>query len=133
MFELTVSDHVMIAHSFTGALFGPAQRLHGATYAVEVGFMTERLDAHGLIVDIGAAQQALAAALAPLAYQNLDELPQFAGRNTTTEVLAQYLAQSLAEAVRAGALGPSAPARVQRLAVTLRESPRAWARYEQVL
>lgn len=133
MFELMVSDHVMIAHSFKGELFGPAQRLHGATYAVEVSFLTERLDAHGLVVDIGAAQQALAAALAPLAYRNLDELPQFAGVNTTTEVVAQYLAQSLAQAVRDGALGTSAPERVQRLAVTLCESPTARARYEQAL
>lgn len=129
MFGVTVCDHVMIAHSFRGAVFGPAQRLHGATFAVEAEFRAAALDEDNLVVDIGLAQKALRAALAPLDYRNLDEEPAFAGQNTTTEFLAQYLHARLAEACRDGALGPQAQ-RLVWLGLRLRESPTAWATYE---
>jgi 6-pyruvoyl-tetrahydropterin synthase len=125
MFAVGVSNHVMIAHSLRGAVFGPAQRLHGATYEVRVEVRSPSLDADGIVVDIGLLSQALSDALAPLAYRNLDELPEFVGRNSTTEVLCQYVHAQLAERV-----GRRADC---TLAVTLVESPVAWARYEAAL
>jgi 6-pyruvoyl-tetrahydropterin synthase len=131
-FTLTVRDHFMIAHSFRGAIFGPAQALHGATYVVDVEFRRETLDDDGLVVDIGRASAALKAVLAPLNYRNLDEEPDFAGRNTTTEFLAAALHQRIAERVRAGELGPGATG-LAGLKVTLSESHVAWASYEAPL
>jgi len=129
MFSVCVRDHVMIAHSFRGEVFGPAQRLHGATYVVDAEFRRPALDADGLVVDIGLAGQALRAVLEPLAYRNLDDLPEFAGANTTTEYLAGVIWQRLAEAIRAGRLGPAADG-IARLRVALQESHLAWAAYE---
>jgi len=129
MFSVCVRDHVMIAHSFRGEVFGPAQRLHGATYVVDAEFRRPALDADGLVVDIGQASQALRDVLAPLAYRNLDDLPAFSGANTTTEYLAGVIWQRLVEAIQAGRLGPSAGG-VTRLRVVLRESHVAWAAYE---
>ena len=125
MYTVGVSDHMMVAHSLRGAVFGPAQRLHGATYEVRVEVQAETLDADGIVVDIGRLREALAATLAPLAYQNLDDLPQFAGRNSTTEVLCAYVHTALCTS-----LGPRPGA---ELAVTLVESPVAWARYQAPL
>jgi 6-pyruvoyltetrahydropterin/6-carboxytetrahydropterin synthase len=132
MFKLTVRDHVMIAHSFRGEVFGPAQRLHGATYVVDASFQRRELDADGLVVDIGLAAQALKDVLEPLAYRNLDEVPDFAGRNTTTEFLAREIFHRLAEAVTRGELGEGARG-LTGLQVTLRESHIAWASYEGAL
>lgn len=129
MFKLTVRDHVMIAHSFQGEVFGPAQRLHGATYVVDASFQRRELDADGLVVDIGLAAQALKNVLEPLAYRNLDDVPDFAGHNTTTEFLAREIFHRLAEAVRRGQLGEGARG-LTGLEVTLRESHIAWASYE---
>jgi 6-pyruvoyl-tetrahydropterin synthase len=129
MFSVCVRDHVMIAHSFRGEVFGPAQRLHGATYVVDAEFRRPALDADGLVVDIGLAGQALRAVLAPLAYRNLDELPDFAGENTTTEYLAQAIWRRLVEAIQAGRLGPSAGG-VTWVRVALHESHLAWAAYQ---
>jgi 6-pyruvoyl-tetrahydropterin synthase len=132
MFSVCVRDHVMIAHSFSGAVFGPAQRLHGATYVVDAEFRRPSLDPDGLVVDIGLAGQALRAVLEPLAYRNLDELPEFAGANTTTEFLAQAIWQRLVAELQAGRLGPSASG-VTLLRVALQESHLAWAAYEAEL
>lgn len=132
MYSLNVRDHFMIAHSFTGAVFGPAQRLHGATYVVDATFMRETLDADGLVVDIGLASQQLAAILATMNYQNLDDEPLFAGRNTTTEFLASEIHARLADAVRRGKLGESASG-LSGLRVSLHESHVAWASYEAPL
>jgi 6-pyruvoyl-tetrahydropterin synthase len=129
MYSLCVRDHVMIAHSFRGEVFGPAQRLHGATYVVDAEFRRPALDADGLVVDIGLAGQALRDVLAPLAYRNLDDLPDFAGANTTTEYLAQAIWRGLVEAIQAGRLGPAGGG-VTRLRVALQESHLAWAAYE---
>ncbi|MFQ3622993.1 MAG: 6-carboxytetrahydropterin synthase [Acetobacteraceae bacterium] len=129
MFSLTVSDHVMIAHSFRGEIFGPAQRLHGATFTVEAEFRVPTLDEHGLVVDIGLARAELRRALDTVDYRNLDELPQFAGRNTTTEFMASHIHGLLADALAAGRLGGGGR-RVTSLKVLLRESPLAWAAYE---
>lgn len=129
MFALEVRRHVMIAHSFRGAVFGPAQALHGATFLVDAAFMTETLDPHGLVVDIGRAGDVLEGALAPLAYRNLDDLPDFLGVNTTTEFLAKHIHDRLAEAARAGALGRAA-SEVAAIRVTLSESHVARAWYE---
>src|SRR5690348_7077666 len=126
MFSLTVSDHIMIAHSFRGAEFGPAQRLHGATFVVEAEFRAPKLDHLHLLVDIGLAKQALRAALDTLDYHNLDEEPAHAGLNTTTEYLCQHIHGLLAAAVREGRLGAQGRG-VAGLKVTLRESPNAWA------
>jgi 6-pyruvoyl-tetrahydropterin synthase len=128
VFSVTVRDHVMIAHSLRGEVFGPAQRLHGATYVVDATFRRAELDADGVVVDIGAATAALRAVLDALAYRNLDEVPELAGVNTTTEALARFVADRLADRVGAGGLG--AP---EGLAVTLRESHVAWAGYERSL
>ena len=105
MFSVTVRDHMMIAHSFRGEVFGPAQRLHGATYVVDATFRRSALDADNIVVDIGAAADELRAVLAELTYRNLDDEPVFAGTNTSTEALARVVADRLAERVRAGALG----------------------------
>jgi 6-pyruvoyl-tetrahydropterin synthase len=125
MFSVTVRDHVMIAHSLHGEVFGPAQRLHGATYVVDATFRRAALDADGIVIDIGVAAQALAAVVGALAYRNLDDVDALAGVNTTTEVLARHVADQLAE--RVGALG------LDGLVVTLHESHVAWASYERAL
>ncbi len=105
MFAVEVSDQIMIAHSFRGEIFGPAQKLHGATFVIRVAFLADELDEHGIVVDIARAHEVLKEALAPLNYHNLDELPQFKGVNTTTEFLTKYLFDQLADAARAGKLG----------------------------
>jgi 6-pyruvoyl-tetrahydropterin synthase len=132
VFSVTVRDHMMIAHSLRGEVFGPAQRLHGATYVVDAGFRRAALDADGIVVDIGRAAQALRDVLAELGYRNLDDEAAFAGVNTTTEALARVVADRLADLVRAGALGEGARG-LDGLAVTLRESHVAWASYERAL
>ena len=132
MFSVTVRDHVMIAHSFRGEVFGPAQRLHGATYVVDATFRRPELDADDLVVDIGAATAELGAVLGELNYRNLDDEPALAGRNTSTELLARVVADRLAERVRAGALGESARG-LTGITVTLHESHVAWASYERDL
>src|SRR5699024_4554174 len=132
MYTVTVSDHMMIAHSFCGEAFGPSQRLHGATYTVEVAFSAENLDANGIVVDIGRASGVLRGLLDDLDRQNLDDMAQFAGQNTTTEVLARHIADQLAEALQSGSLG-AAGGRVSALTATLRESPVAWASYQRTL
>jgi 6-pyruvoyl-tetrahydropterin synthase len=129
MFAVEVRDHVMVAHSFSGAVFGPAQRKHGATFVVDATFFTRELDAHGLVVDIGRATQALRAALAPLDYRDLDEVPEFTGRNTTTEFLAAHIHRQLAQACTGAGLG-RAEADIVLLRVTLSESHLARAWYE---
>ena len=129
MYTVCVRDHIMIAHSFSGAVFGPAQQLHGATYLVDVEFRREQLDSDGLVVDIGLASEALRAVLAPFNYRNLDLQPQFSGHNTTTEFLARVVFDRMAERIRDGALGASA-SQVRSLRVTLHESHIAWASYE---
>lgn len=127
MYGVEVRDHIMIAHSFRGDLFGPAQALHGATFVVDVAFLRDDLTEDGVVVDIGRAHEALKATLQPLNYQNLDALPQFAGRNTTTEFLCRHVFDAMAEAARAGRLGPGSDG-VSRIRVTLGEShvARAW-------
>jgi 6-pyruvoyl-tetrahydropterin synthase len=129
MYSVSVRDHVMIAHSFRGEVFGPAQRLHGATYVVDAEFRRTQLDDDGLVVDIGLATEALRGVIAPLNYRNLDELPEFAGRNTTTAFLAHALWARLVAAIHDGRLGPAA-AGVAVLRVALHESHVAWAAYE---
>jgi 6-pyruvoyltetrahydropterin/6-carboxytetrahydropterin synthase len=131
MFSLAVRDHVMIAHSFRGEVFGPAQRMHGATYVVDAEWFAAELDAHGLVVDIGRAQTALHAILGELNYRNLDELPRFKGQNTTTEFLARVIFDDLRAKVLAGELGRSSG--LSRLRITLKESHVAWASYEGAL
>ena len=130
MFCLTVRDHIMVAHSFTGDVFGPAQRLHGATFVVDLELRRADLDADGIVADIGLVSGLLKAVLEPLNYRNLDELPEFTGRNTTTEVLAQEICQRVRERIRDGALGEEAKTALASLRVTLRESHLAWASYE---
>lgn len=130
MFTLAVSDHVMIAHSFVGEIFGPAQRLHGATYAVEIEVRRAELDADGLVCDIGKALETLKAVLAEINYRNLDEVPAFTGRNTTTEFLAGDIFRRLKTRIAAGALGAGTAGALNSLRVTLRESPVAWAAFE---
>lgn len=131
MFGVTVRDHMMVAHSFRGEVFGPAQRLHGATFVVDATFRGDSLDEDGILVDIAQATDALRVVVSELSYRNLDEEPIFAGTNTTTEVLARHVADRLAEQVAAGALGP-APG-LSGLVVTLHESHVAWASYERSL
>jgi 6-pyruvoyl-tetrahydropterin synthase len=130
MFCLTVRDHIMVAHSFKGDVFGPAQRLHGATFVVDLELRRADLDADGIVADIGLVSGLLKSVLEPLNYQNLDELSEFAGRNTTTEVLAREICERVRERIRAGALGEDAKAALESLKVTLRESHLAWASYE---
>ena len=132
MYGVTGRDHMMIAHSLQGEVFGPAQRLHGATYVIDASFRREALDADGIVVDIGRAAAELRAVVAGLTYRNLDDDPDFAGVNTTTELLARVIADRLAERVRAGALGEAA-LEIDGVAVTLRESHVAWASYERAL
>ena len=132
MFSVTVRDHIMIAHSLRGEVFGPAQRLHGATYVVDATFSRVELDSDDIVVDIGAATETLRGVLADLNYRNLDEVPELAGRNTTTEVLARLIADRLAARVESGELGNSASG-LARIGVALRESHIAWASYERSL
>ncbi len=132
MFSVCVRDHMMVAHSLRGAVFGPAQRLHGATYVVDVEFQRGQLDADNLVVDIGRAGQALRAVLAELDYRNLDEHPALAGQNTTTERLAQVIWEGMARSIASGALGDSALG-IERLRVVLRESHIASAAFEAAL
>ncbi|MFV0280194.1 MAG: 6-pyruvoyl trahydropterin synthase family protein [Rhodoblastus sp.] len=129
MFAVEVRAHIMIAHSFKGELFGPAQRLHGATFVIDVAFFRTELTQDGVVVDIGRAHAALEETLAPLAYRNLDELPQFKGRQTTTEFLSRHIFLQMAEAARSGALGPGGEG-VERIRVTLHESHVARGWYE---
>ncbi|MGQ7794004.1 6-pyruvoyl trahydropterin synthase family protein [Faunimonas sp. B44] len=129
MFAVEVRDHVMIAHSLPRPVFGPAQAMHGATFVVDAAFFTAELDEDGLAVDIGLATKALADALAPLRYRNLDAEPTFAGKVTTTEVLAKHVFDRLAQAIRAGDLGAGG-GRIRRLRVTLHESHVARGWYE---
>ena len=129
MFAVEVRDHIMIAHSFRGDVFGPAQALHGATFVVDVAFFRSELTGDGIVVDIGRAHEALKATLAPLNYSNLDENPAFAGRNTTTEVLCRHIFDALQAVAQAGDLGPGGDG-IERIRVTLNESHVARAWYE---
>jgi 6-pyruvoyl-tetrahydropterin synthase len=129
MYAVEVRDHIMIAHSFKGELFGPAQAVHGATFVVDVAFFREELTEDGVVVDIGRAHEALKQTLGLLNYKNLDDMPQFAGRNTTTEFLARHIFGAMAEAARAKRLGPGSEG-VARIRVTLHESHVARAWYE---
>lgn len=138
MYAVNVRDHFMIAHSFQGEVFGPAQRMHGATYVVDLELRREALDADGIVVDIGLTTQVLREELAALNFRNLDEVPEFKGRNTTTEFLARLIFERVAARIAAGGLGPhalptpQAPG-LQQMRVTLNESHVAWASYEGVL
>jgi 6-pyruvoyl-tetrahydropterin synthase len=132
VFSVTIRDHMMVAHSLRGTVFGPAQGLHGATYVVDATFRREALDADNIVVDIGRATEELHAVLSALNYRNLDDEPDFAGLTTTTEVLARVVADRLADRVRAGALGEAARS-LAGIAVTLHESHVAWASYERPL
>ena len=132
MFSVTVRDHMMVAHSLRGEVFGPAQRLHGATYVVDATFRRRNLDADGIVVDIGRATEELRAVLAELNNRNLDDEPAFAGMNTTTEALAQVIADRLADSAKGGAFG-EAGRELEGLSVTLHESHVAWASYERAL
>jgi 6-pyruvoyl-tetrahydropterin synthase len=132
VFSVTVRDHMMIAHSFRGEVFGPAQRLHGATYVVDATFRRAELDADGIVVDIGRAAEQLQQVVAELTYRNLDEEPAFEGMNTSTEALARVVADRLADRIRAGELGDAAE-HLDGLVVTLHESHIAWASYERSL
>ena len=129
MYAVEVRDHIMIAHSFRGDLFGPAQALHGATFVVDVAFFRDELTEDGVVVDIGRAHEALKRTLGPLNYKNLDDLPAFAGRNTTTEFLAKHIFDALAEGARRNRLGPGSEG-LARIRVTLHESHVARAWYE---
>ncbi|QRX90802.1 MULTISPECIES: 6-pyruvoyl trahydropterin synthase family protein [Streptomyces] len=132
MFSITVRDHLMVAHSFRGAVFGPAQRLHGATFIVDATFRRPELDDDDIVVDIGLATQALGAVVAELNYRNLDDEPAFAGTNTSTEALAKVIADRLVDRVHAGDLGAGAR-ELAGITVTLHESHIAWASYERAL
>ena len=129
MFAVEVRDHIMIAHSFRGAVFGPAQALHGATFVVDAAFMADALDGNGIVIDIGAAHEALKAALKPLNYKNLDDVPELKGANTTTEFLTKHIFDRLADAARAGSLGRDGR-ELKAIRVTLSESHVARAWYE---
>jgi 6-pyruvoyl-tetrahydropterin synthase len=132
MFTVEVRDHIMIAHSFKGAVFGPAQALHGATFVVDAAVMAKELDQHGIVVDIGRAHAVLKAVLGALNYRNLDDAPQFAGRNTTTEFLTKHIHDCLADAARKGEFGRE-PHELAAIRVTLSESHIARASYEAAL
>jgi 6-pyruvoyl-tetrahydropterin synthase len=132
MFKVTIRDHIMIAHSFTGEVFGPAQQMHGATFVVDASFASRELDENGIVIDIGRASERLHAVLANLNYRNLDEEPALAGQNTTTEVLARFIADRLADSATAGDLGPGGPG-LSEIEVTLHESHIAWASYSRPL
>jgi 6-pyruvoyl-tetrahydropterin synthase len=132
LFAVEVRDHIMIAHSFRGAVFGPAQALHGATFVVDAAFIADKLDENGIVVDIGRAHEALKAALKPLNYRNLDDFPNFKGTNTTTEFLTKYLFDALAKAARTGELGRDGR-ELAAIRVTISESHVARAWYEAAL
>jgi 6-pyruvoyl-tetrahydropterin synthase len=132
VFAVEVRDHVMIAHSFRGAVFGPAQALHGATFVIDVAFMADALDENGIVVDIARAHEVLKDVLKPLNYRNLDELPEFKGQNTTTEFLTKHLFDRLAAAARAGGLGRDGR-ELRAIRVTIAESHLARASYEAPL
>lgn len=132
MFSVTVRDHMMIAHSLRGEAFGPAQRLHGATYVVDATFRRAELDADGIVVDIERATSALRAVLGELTLRNLDDVPELRGINTTTEALTRYVADRIADRIASGDLGATASG-LTGLAVTLHESHVAWASYERDL
>ena len=132
MFSVEVRDHVMIAHSFRGAVFGPAQALHGATFVIDVTFIAKTLDENGIVVDIGRAHDVLKSVLQPLNYRNLDDVPEFKGKNTTTEFFAKYLYEKFAFAARAGDLGRDAR-ELDAIRVTIAESHVARASYEAAL
>jgi 6-pyruvoyl-tetrahydropterin synthase len=132
VYAVEVSDQIMIAHSFRGEIFGPAQKTHGATFVIRVAFYAEQLDRHGIVVDIARAHEVLKDALKPLNYQNLDELPQLKGVNTTTEWLTKHLFDHLAGAARSGTLG-RASGDLKSIRVTVSESPVARAWYEAPL
>lgn len=127
-----VRDHIMIAHSFKGAVFGPAQALHGATFVVDAGFMADTLDENGIVIDIGRAHEILKSVLEPLNYKNLDAIPAFAGRNTTTEFLTKHVHDRLAEAARDGKLGRDGR-QLKAIRITISESHVARAWYEAPL
>lgn len=129
MFAVEVRDHIMIAHSFRGSVFGPAQALHGATFVVDAAFIAETLDSNGIVIDIGRAHDALKAVLGPLNYRNLDDVPDFKDRNTTTEFLTKHIFDSLAESARAGELGRDGR-ELNAIRVTISESHVARAWYE---
>lgn len=129
MFAVEIRDHVMIAHSFRGDVFGPAQALHGATFVVDAAFIADALDGNGIVVDIGRALDVLKTTLKPLNYRNLDELPEFRGANTTTEVICKHVFDKLAEAAHSGKLGRDAP-ELKAIRVTISESHVARAWYE---
>jgi 6-pyruvoyltetrahydropterin/6-carboxytetrahydropterin synthase len=132
MFTVGVRDHVMIAHSFTGELFGPAQRLHGATYVVDVEMRRSDLDPSGVVVDIGRACDTLKKILGVINFRNLDDVPEFAGKNTTTEFVARWILEQMAAAAAAGHLGPGST-ELSSMKVTLPASHAAWASYEREL
>jgi len=129
MYSVSVRDHLMVAHSFRGAVFGPAQQLHGATFIVDVEFRRAELDSDGLVVDIGLASNALRELVAALNYRNLDDVAEFSGRNTTTEFLARVFFARMVDRIRTGQLGPTADG-IASLKVTLHESHVAWAAFE---
>ena len=132
MFAVEVRDHVMIAHSFTGEMFGPAQALHGATFVIDAAFLAEALDPNGVVIDIGRAHEALRAIVKDINYRNLDDLPEFKGHNTTTEFLTKYVFDRLAAAARAGELGrPGAELSAIRITISESHVARAW--YERPL
>jgi 6-pyruvoyltetrahydropterin/6-carboxytetrahydropterin synthase len=130
MYSLAVSDHVMIAHSFVGDIFGPAQQLHGATYTVDIEVRRAQLDGNGLVCDIGLALTTLKSVLVELNYRNLDDIAEFRGRNTTTEFLAGEIFRRLKSRIAMGAFGPDTAGALASLRVVLRESPVAWAAFE---
>ena len=132
MFSVEVRDHIMIAHSFRGAVFGPAQALHGATFVVDAAFMADALDGNGIVIDIARAHEALKAALAPLNYRNLDDVPELKGANTTTEFLTKHIFDQLAKVARTGALGRDGR-ELKAIRITLSESHVARAWYEAPL
>ncbi|OKH95326.1 6-pyruvoyl trahydropterin synthase family protein [Streptomyces uncialis] len=132
MFSITVRDHLMVAHSFRGEVFGPAQRLHGATFLVDATFRRAELDADNIVVDIGLATRELGTVVAALTYRNLDDEPDFTGVNTSTEFLAKVIADRLADRAASGALGEGARG-LAGITVTLHESHIAWASYERAL
>ncbi|HLH97878.1 MAG TPA: 6-carboxytetrahydropterin synthase [Xanthobacteraceae bacterium] len=132
MFAVEVSDQIMIAHSFRGEVFGPAQRLHGATFVVRAAFLAETVDQYGIVIDIGRAHEVLKEVLSPLAYRNLDEIPEFKGINTTTEFVTKHVFDHLAGAARSGRLGRDGR-ELKAIRVTVLESPSASASYEAPL
>jgi 6-pyruvoyl-tetrahydropterin synthase len=132
LFTVEVRDHIMIAHSFKGEVFGPAQALHGATFVVDAAFIADKLDSNGIVIDIGRAHEALKAVLAPLNYRNLDEVPELKGINTTTEFLSKHIFDGLAKPARAGELGRPGQ-ELRALRITISESHVARAQYEAAL